>query len=159
MIKVRTLPADADPYHLKADPGWKEHDNALLRAFRRLHLDELPQLWLVPTGRLSLVGPRPKMPDEFEPVDPHYGAARTTVPQGCTGLWQIGAHTDELPSRHPEYDLAYLELAGPGLDLWILARTLGRSLGLARPVRLDDLPRRYRQRLEGVAPVEEPSAA
>ena len=66
-----------------------------LTAFlRRSHLDELPQLLLVPIGRLSLVGPRPRMVSEAEACDDDvYNAVRTTVPQGCTGLWQVSTGT------------------------------------------------------------------
>src|SRR5215217_2594374 len=101
---------------------------------RTHHLDELTQLYLVPLGGLSLVGPRPKMPDRFEPVHPVYAAARTRVPQGCTGLWQIGSHKHLLPNESPQYDFFYVRERTFAMDLWILWRTALLMLHLRGPV-------------------------
>ena len=137
-LKLRTLPPDAPAYALKHD---FEMSLSRFRAFLRTrHLDELPQLVHVVTGRLSLVGPRPRMPDLYEPVDPFYARRRVTVPQGCTGLWQVGAGTDLLPSESPQYDLFYVAHASLRLDLWILARTALQLVGMGSPVRLGDVP-------------------
>jgi len=140
MVKLRTLHPDVHPYSLKGDlpPGSAP---GIAGRIRRLHLDELPQLLLVPMGKLSLVGPRPKMPDRFEPVDATYGHRRVQVPQGCTGLWQIGLHRDGLPGAAPQYDLYYVEHASLRLDLWILWRTALLLLGLGPRVGLNDIPR------------------
>lgn len=136
--KLRTLPRRTPAYALKSHVAF---ELSQLRALlRRLHLDELPQLWLVVTGHLSLVGPRPRMPEAHEPVDPAYASMREAVPQGCTGLWQIGAHAHLLPHEHPEYDAAYVAGRSLRLDLWILWRTLLLVLGVGEPVRLDQLP-------------------
>jgi lipopolysaccharide/colanic/teichoic acid biosynthesis glycosyltransferase len=143
--KLRTLPLDCPRYALKASladipvPRF----TALLR---RTHLDEMPQLLLVPFGNLSLVGPRPKMPDEFEPVDPVYGRARVQVPQGCTGLWQIGPDSLYQPEISPQYDAFYLEHASLRLDLWIFWRTALLILHLGPQVGLDRVPRWARRR-------------
>lgn len=145
MIKLRTLPVSWSPYAVKATLV----DLRLPRytAFlRRSHLDELPQLFLVPWGRMSLVGPRPKMPDRFEPVDPEYRSARIQVPQGCTGLWQIGLHSSGPPDAAPQYDAFYLEQVSVRLDLWILWRTSLLILGFGSPVGLADVPRWARRR-------------
>lgn len=139
MVKLRTLWPDTGPYVLKGDLP-VDAAPRLGRCLRRWHVDELPQLLLVPLGWLSLVGPRPKMLDRFEPVDPGYARQRVRVPQGCTGLWQIGRHAWALPGSHPEYDLFYVEHASLRLDLWILWRTGLLLLGVA-PVALDDVPR------------------
>lgn len=140
IIKLRTLPADTFPYALRgAVRGLPLTPFA--RFLRRRHLDELPQLLLVPLGILSIVGPRPKMPDTFEPVDDSYGALRVRVAQGCTGLWQISVHRYQMPDACPEYDLFYLEHATLRLDFWVLWRTALLVLGLAGPVRLIDIPR------------------
>jgi lipopolysaccharide/colanic/teichoic acid biosynthesis glycosyltransferase len=136
--KLRTLPKHTPPYALKRSLELNLPRVPLL--LRRLHLDELPQLYLVPLGRLSLVGPRPKMPDAFEPVHPTYGALRVMVPQGCTGLWQVGSHTDELPHETPDYDYFYLRYGCLRLDLWVLWRTARHMLGVNRPIVLDDVP-------------------
>jgi lipopolysaccharide/colanic/teichoic acid biosynthesis glycosyltransferase len=139
MVKLRTLPPNMPKYALKRDlPDM--HVPAVLKFLRRRHIDELPQLLLVPLGRLSLVGPRPKMPDHVEPVDPAYNWARTRVPQGCTCLWQISDRTDVLPSEASEYDWFYLERWSLRLDLWILWRTVVQLAGLAGPVTLDMIP-------------------
>lgn len=139
-VKLRTLPVSAPAYALKtevvpAPPG------RLVDFLRRSHLDELPQLALVLTGRLSLVGPRPKMPHEVEPVEPLYGAVRTSVPQGCTGLWQVSVAANGLPDASPEYDLFYVAHRGIRLDGWILWRTALLMSGLAGPISLGDVPR------------------
>ena len=137
-LKLRTLPRTTPAYALKHDLEMS------LSWFRRLlrarHLDELPQLVHVLSGRLSLVGPRPRMPDAYEPVDADYARRRVEVPQGCTGLWQVGAHTDLLPNEAPEYDLFYVDQATLRLDVWILVRTVLQSVGLAGPVTLPDVP-------------------
>lgn len=163
-VKVRTLPsARINAYELKAN--WTEADlPAVMRAMRRLHLDELPQLWLVVSGHLSLVGPRPKMPDEVEPVPLEYSQARIAVPQGCTCLWQIGRDTDRLPSDSPQYDYWYLFQGGLRLDLWILTWTALQMLGIGTPKTIDDVPGWARSRgwaqLEPSAdPVETPVQA
>lgn len=121
IVKLRTLHPGTGAYLLK-DELAPDAAPRLAQALRRWHLDELPQLLLVPLGRLSLVGPRPKMPDGYEPVEAAYGKRRVLVPQGCTGLWQIGLHTHLLPSDAPEYDLFYVAHASLRLDLWIPRR-------------------------------------
>jgi len=138
-IKLRTLPPAVHPYTLK--PAIREvRIPWFTRFLRDRHLDELPQLFLVVTGRMSLVGPRPKMPDEFEPVDSAYAEVRTTVRPGCTCLWQIGEHTSGLPNESPDYDMVYLDRASLRMDLWILGRTAWKMLGVDRPVHLARIP-------------------
>lgn len=137
-LKLRTLPADTPRYASKLEVEMRTR--AFTRFLRRTHLDELPQLFLVPLGTMSLVGPRPKMPDAFEPAPLPYTAARVQVPQGCTGLWQIGQHTSVLPHDAPQYDLFYLGHSSLRLDLWILWRTVLKLTGLGRPRALDDIP-------------------
>jgi hypothetical protein len=81
------------------------------------------------------------MPDAVEPVDPYYGAVRTAVPQGCTGLWQIGAHKHLLPSDTPHYDYFYVRRSSFALDLWILWRTALVMFHLGGPVEPSQAPR------------------
>lgn len=137
--KIRTMPTHAPRYGLKPEVGNIPLPR-LSEFLRRRHLDELPQLYLVPAGRMSLVGPRPKMPDDFEPVDVAYAEARTRVPQGCTCLWQVGVHQSGLPSDAPEYDYWYLRHWSMRLDLWILWRTVLTLAGAGREMSLDDIP-------------------
>lgn len=160
-VKVRTLAPSTPRYGLKSADG---HPIAcpLMDALRKLHLDELPQLFLVLRGRMSLVGPRPKMPDIYEPADPTYVATRLRVPQGCTGLWQIGAHRDGLPNEAPEYDMFYVEHASVRLDLWILWHTLLLMAGIGGLVSLVDVPQWARrqsapERLREGAPASQSS--
>lgn len=138
VTKLRTLSPSMRPYALKTEVELEA--SRLCQALRRLHLDELPQLWLVVIGAMSLVGPRPKMPDEHEPVDALYGMERVMVPQGITGLWQVSDSTDLLPSEAMQYDLFYVRNHSVLLDLWILWRTVGTVLGRGRGVTLDDVP-------------------
>lgn len=138
-LKLRTLPPSTPRYMLKDGFDVKALP-PICRFLRRSHLDELPQLFLVPLGRLSLVGPRPKMPDDVEPVDERYGAARVQVPQGCTGLWQIGRDAEGLPHDAPHYDFYYLRHGTVRLDLWVLWRTALMMVGLGEPVALEHVP-------------------
>jgi len=122
-IKLRTLPRAvpryADKYQLTdyEVPGFT-------RALRRLHLDELPQLLLVLTGKMSLVGPRPEMPHLHDELDTVFARDRTSVRPGCTGLWQVSTFCHEMIFEHPEFDEYYLRNRSLRLDVWILARTV-----------------------------------
>jgi hypothetical protein len=112
----------------------------LCRKMRATHLDELPQLLLVVVGQMSLVGPRPRLPEEVEPVSADYDAARTSVRPGCTGLWQLSVAADDTATSAPRFDLFYLEHASLRFDLWILVRTIGWVLGLVKAIDLNDVP-------------------
>ncbi len=140
IYKIRTLPreapAEADKYHIAATVPIPR----LCRALRRLHLDELPQLWLVPVGRLSLVGPRPEMLTLHRTFDPDFAALRTSVRPGCSGLWQISDRAAHLIREAPEDDRLYVAHASLRLDLWILWRTARAVAGSRRPVTLDEIP-------------------
>jgi lipopolysaccharide/colanic/teichoic acid biosynthesis glycosyltransferase len=136
--KLRTLPPQTpgtlDKYALSA-----VHTTRLGRFLRRTHLDELPQLLLVPVGRMSLVGPRPEMPSLLTRFDPSFVAARSQARPGCTGLWQIGTDAGRLIGEAPEYDLYYLRRMSARLDLWVMWRSLLVMAGGA-PVSLDQVP-------------------
>jgi lipopolysaccharide/colanic/teichoic acid biosynthesis glycosyltransferase len=93
------------------------------RLLRRSSLDELPQLLNVLRGEMSLVGPRPLPVDEAAHLSPAL-QRRHAVRPGLTGLWQVSGRNDLPFERMMELDLAYVERASLGLDLWILARTI-----------------------------------
>ena len=133
--KLRTLEPDHDRYADKTAVALTP-PSRLTAFLRRSHLDELPQLLLVPIGRLSLVGPRPWKVSEAEACDDEvYNAVRTTVPQGCTGLWQVSTGTTARVSDHPEYDLFYVQQRTVRLDVWIVWRTVIQTLRAAGPHR------------------------
>jgi lipopolysaccharide/colanic/teichoic acid biosynthesis glycosyltransferase len=136
--KLRTLARTVHPYADKT-VTLLEPPSRLSRALRASHLDELPQLFLVPLGRLSLVGPRPRMlPEAAEHGDARYEALRTSIHQGCTGLWQISGHQGRVSDR-PEYDEFYLAHRSLRLDAWILWRTV-RQLVVPATLELDEIP-------------------
>ena len=136
VVKLRTLPKSFPAYASKFE--WSETSlPRFVRFLRRRHLDEIPQLLLVPLGKMSLVGPRPKMPDDAEPIEYFHGRLRLLVPQGCTGLWQVGEHAHLRVCDAAQYDFTYLRFGGVALDLWILWRTVLTMLGLGRPVSVD----------------------
>ncbi len=121
-VKLRTLPTSTPRYAAKYDVQTLRTP-AVCRWLRSFHLDELPQLWLVFTGRMSLVGPRPEMAFLHARLDPDFARSRTAVRPGCTGLWQISVRCQNLILEHPEYDEYYLANRSVSLDLWILSRT------------------------------------
>jgi lipopolysaccharide/colanic/teichoic acid biosynthesis glycosyltransferase len=142
ILKIRTLPTSVPSYGNKHELGVETMKLPFLaRLLRNAHLDELPQLFLVPIGKMSLVGPRPCQPVSIEPVPSHVELMRTAVPQGCTGVWQISRDGGGLASASPELDEFYLHNASVRLDLWILVRTVGYVLGLAKPITTADVPR------------------
>lgn len=139
LVKLRTLPPQAPAYADKYAIRDVEIP-AYCRFLRRFHLDELPQLFLVPLGRMSLVGPRPEMVFLHERMPVALSGARTEVLPGCTGLWQISEACDRLILETPQYDLFYLHHRTLRLDLWVMWRTLLKFLDLGRPVTLDQVP-------------------
>jgi exopolysaccharide biosynthesis polyprenyl glycosylphosphotransferase len=132
--KFRTMVADAD--HRKRDlehlnemrgPVFKIRRDpritSLGRLLRKLSLDELPQLWNVLCGDMSLVGPRPPTPDEVERYTARQ-VQRLSVMPGITGLWQVSGRNDIADfERWIDLDLDYARRWSLWLDLQILART------------------------------------
>src|SRR5271156_760994 len=93
------------------------------RWLRKFSIDELPQLFNVLVGEMSLVGPRPHPLDDFE----RYGIEhlrRLDVRPGVTGLWQVTARTDPSFETNMTLDLTYIETWSLRLDLWILMKTI-----------------------------------
>ncbi|HEV2038332.1 MAG TPA: sugar transferase [Candidatus Eremiobacteraceae bacterium] len=102
--------------------------HALGAFLRRSSLDELPQLWNVLRGDMSLVGPRPALPDEVTSYLPHYHQ-RLTVQPGMTGLWQVSGRANVPFRRWMAMDVWYARHWSPVGDIWILVRTLPAVLG------------------------------
>jgi len=94
------------------------------RFIRRTSLDELPQLFNVLRGEMSLVGPRPELPWLVANYD-IWQRRRLAVPPGITGWWQVNGRSDRLMHLHTEDDLYYIQNYSPLLDLQILWRTIG----------------------------------
>ncbi|MBC7925299.1 MAG: sugar transferase [Bryobacteraceae bacterium] len=94
------------------------------RLLRRTSLDELPQLWNILRGEMSIAGPRPIVEQEiaqYGTVFPLYTMARP----GLTGLWQVSGRNSISYPRRVELDRQYVQNWSPALDLWILWRTVG----------------------------------
>ena len=132
--KFRTMVADADKFkealrdqNERRGPIFKiENDPRITRVghfLRRYSLDELPQLWNVLLGEMSLVGPRPHPLDDYR----RYGLQhlrRLDVTPGITGLWQVTARRDPSFYKNMELDLEYIDQWSLWMDLKILIRTL-----------------------------------
>lgn len=139
--KYRSMCEDAEEV-LKADPllyrRYVENDYKLApeedprvtrvgRFLRRTSLDELPQLFNVLVGDMSLVGPRPVVPGEIE----HYGAETRVfqaVKPGLTGHWQVSGRSNVAYPERAQLDIDYINNWGLGRDLRILAGTLSAVL-------------------------------
>jgi lipopolysaccharide/colanic/teichoic acid biosynthesis glycosyltransferase len=133
--KFRTMVADAearkdDVRHLneRHGPFFKISNDPRLTRFgkflRRYSLDELPQLWNVLQGQMSLVGPRPHPVDDYRQYTLDC-LRRLDVTPGLTGLWQVSARRDPSFERNLALDLEYIETWNLWLDLKILLRTAG----------------------------------
>lgn len=98
------------------------------RVLRRLSLDELPQLWNVVRGEMSLVGPRPPLPREVHGYD-LWHRRRLSMKPGITGLWQVAARREPDFDRWVRMDLEYIDRWSLWLDLKIIARTIPAVIG------------------------------
>ncbi len=94
---------------------------------RRRSIDELPELWNVLRGDMSLVGPRPLLPEYTERYTPHQ-ARRLAVKPGLTGLAQVSGRNALSWEERFNLDVWYVDHQSPGLDLKILAKTLWRVM-------------------------------
>jgi Undecaprenyl-phosphate glucose phosphotransferase len=127
ILKFRTMRIDAEAQGPQFAQAQDPRTTALGSFMRRTSLDELPQLWNVFRGDMSLVGPRPERPvfiDQFRRRIPRY-QLRHMVKSGMTGWAQIhGLRGNTSIQKRVEYDLYYIEHWSLLLDLRILARTL-----------------------------------
>lgn len=136
MWKLRTMAVDADRVleaHLASDPKLRhEWDTTqklkrdpritpLGRFLRKSSMDELPQIWNVLLGEMSLVGPRPMMPQQ-RPL--YHGEAYFALRPGLTGLWQISDRNEGYFASRAEFDTEYYRSLSLSVDLQVMARTL-----------------------------------
>ena len=134
MYKFRTMVMGADamvdqlrPQNQAGGPLFKIRDDPRVtgigRWIRRWSLDELPQLWNVLRGDMSLVGPRPPLPEEVKAYrDWHLD--RLEVRPGLTGLWQVSGRSDLSFDDYVRLDLFYIENWSLAYDLFILLKTV-----------------------------------
>jgi exopolysaccharide biosynthesis polyprenyl glycosylphosphotransferase len=134
LLKFRTMETGAEEKlseisHLNemTGPVFKvRHDprlTAVGRILRRLSIDELPQLWNVIVGDMSLVGPRPPLPDEVARYEP-WQRRRLSMKPGMTCLWQVSGRSELDFDRWMALDLKYIDTWSPLLDLKILLKTV-----------------------------------
>ncbi|MCR8635916.1 sugar transferase [Paenibacillus radicis (ex Xue et al. 2023)] len=89
---------------------------------RKTSIDELPQLWNVLKGDMSLVGPRPALPSEVKEYS-NYDKKRLAVTPGCTGLWQISGRSTVSFKQMVELDLNYIQNRSISFDMKIIVKT------------------------------------
>lgn len=134
MHKFRSMVVNADKLHSEVNQH-DENGNLLFkyandpritrigRFIRRTSIDELPQLFNVIKGEMSLVGPRPELPWLVESYEP-WQRKRFSVPQGITGWWQVNGRSENPMHLHTDQDLYYIQHYSLWLDVQILWRTI-----------------------------------
>jgi exopolysaccharide biosynthesis polyprenyl glycosylphosphotransferase len=138
VAKFRTMVPDAEERLLELEDqneirgqAFKLTDDPRLtvsgRWLRRTSLDELPQLWNVLRGEMSIVGPRPPLPREVEDYDVWH-RRRLSMKPGITGLWQVAARREPDFDRWVRLDLDYIDHWSLWLDLKIVLRTIPAML-------------------------------
>jgi exopolysaccharide biosynthesis polyprenyl glycosylphosphotransferase len=134
IYKLRTMVPDADERYAQLaaqsdtrGAAFKMVDDPRVtpigRWLRRFSLDELPQVWNVIRGEMSIVGPRPAPPREVEQYD-LWHRRRLSMKPGITGLWQISSRLDKDFDQRVELDMAYIEQWSIWLDLTIILKTV-----------------------------------
>ena len=135
-FKLRSMSVDAEQRLAEVEARdhvlFKSHDDPRVtkpgRFIRRFSLDELPQLWNVLRGEMSLVGPRPPLPAEVELYEDDM-LRRLNVLPGMTGLWQVSGRSDLSWEDTVRLDLYYVDNWSMVQDLLILARTVSAVMG------------------------------
>jgi lipopolysaccharide/colanic/teichoic acid biosynthesis glycosyltransferase len=135
IVKLRTMRCDAEAAGIQWSGKGDPRVTRLGRVLRKLHLDELPQLWNVACGHMCLVGPRPERPEitrTLEKLIPGY-QLRHVVKPGVTGLAQVNLEPDSninLTRKKQVLDLRYVSSASFWLDARLLFATLLRIFGI-----------------------------
>jgi exopolysaccharide biosynthesis polyprenyl glycosylphosphotransferase len=122
MFKFRTMRTDALAYDYSPKKSSDYRITRVGRFLRKTSLDELPQLFNVFLGDMSLVGPRPEMPFIVEQYSPLQGQ-RLRIKPGITGLWQLSGDRAFLIHENIEYDLYYIRHRNFFMDLAVLLHT------------------------------------
>ncbi|MEM6473274.1 MAG: sugar transferase [Planctomycetota bacterium] len=136
MLKLRTMRRDADQQWEQMRDRNRHGDSITLKLdcdprilpwvgnlFRQTSIDELPQLWNVLKGEMSLVGPRPALPMEVAEYDPEHLLRLATKP-GLTCFWQVSGRGDLNFDQQFELDARYISECSPITDLKLLVRTI-----------------------------------
>lgn len=134
MPKFRTMRVGTPhlPTHLLSEGS--AHRTRIGGFLRRTSLDELPQLWSVLTGKMSLVGPRPALFNQSDLMELRQAAGVTGLRPGITGWAQINGRDDLELHEKVAYEAEYARRMSIGFDAWIMVLTvmrLGRSHGIA----------------------------
>jgi Undecaprenyl-phosphate galactose phosphotransferase WbaP len=138
--KLRTMYVDADRrleellrHHPHLSEQWQKqfklkHDPRIIKHIgnflRRFSIDELPQLWSVVSGKMSLVGPRPFPYYHLERFRPEFRHFRQCVRPGLTGMWQVMVRSDGGIEEQELFDAYYIRNWSLWLDLYLLGRTV-----------------------------------
>lgn len=110
---------DGAMFKMKEDPRVTK----IGKTIRKFSIDELPQLWNVIKGDMSLIGPRPPLEREVAEYTP-YDKQRLLIKPGCTGLWQVSGRNDLDFDEMVELDMKYIQNLSLRTDLWILFKTV-----------------------------------
>lgn len=133
IYKFRSMKKDADleldellskserdgAFKIKNDPRITKFGKFL----RRTSLDELPQLFNILNGTMSIVGPRPCLKREMDTMNPIY-YDRFNVPQGLTCIWQVSGRSEKSFEEQMKMDMMYLKKRGLFYDLWLIIKTV-----------------------------------
>jgi len=123
VIKFRTMYKDTPKFALSPRSQGDPRITKVGAFLRRWSLDELPQLINVLKGEMSLVGPRPEMPQIVEEYEP-WQRERLKVKPGITGIWQILGRKDLPLEKNIQYDLIYVKNRSFLLDIIIILKTI-----------------------------------